>query len=293
MDQAPSPMIAEILAAATHRLQQAGVPDPRLDAELFLTDLLQVDRAHLVLHRMDLVPPEILTRFESWIERRERREPLQHILGWQEFYGLAIRVDRRVLVPRPETEVLVEAVLELELPRRGRVADLGTGSGCIPVALGMSRDDLRFFALDRSADALEVARENARLHGLEPRIELVRSNLASPPAAWRGTMDAVVSNPPYVPEADWKRLQPEVRDYDPREALIAGPSGLEAFAALVPVAFELLRDGGWLVFEIGFGQLEGVRDLVRLAGLELREVRPDLHQIPRVIVARKPPRAVP
>jgi release factor glutamine methyltransferase len=206
----------------------------------------------------------------------------------QEFFGLSIKVDRRVLIPRPETELLVEAVLALGLPEGATVTDLGTGSGCIPIALGVHRSDLRLHGLDRSADALALAEENAILHRLSERIHLQQGNLASPPGHWKGCVDAVVSNPPYIAEGEWDGLQPEVREYDPRVALVSGPSGLEAYAALAPVARELLRPGGWLVTELGFGQAEGVRELVELAGLNVLEIKPDFHQIPRVLIARKP-----
>lgn len=280
-------MIAEALAAATHRLQQAQVPDARLDAELILSHLLQADRAQFVLRRKERLSEGQARAYLEAIVRRERREPLQHILGVQEFFGLPIKVDSRVLVPRPETELLVETVLGLDLPMGATVADLGTGSGCIPIALGVHRSDLELHGLDRSAEALALAEENAILHRLSERIALHQGNLASPPGRWKGRLDAVVSNPPYVSESEWEGLQPEVREHDPRIALVSGPTGFEAYAALAPVARELLKPGGWLVTELGFGQAEGVRELVELAGLELVEIKPDLHQIPRVLVARK------
>jgi len=264
------------------------VPDARHDAELLLAHLLECDRGAMLVRRDEPLEPAVAERYERWITRRATREPLQHILGTQEFHGLEFEVDGRVLIPRPETEALVDAVLELDLRRGARVADLGTGSGCIIVALGVQRPDFELVALDCSAEALQVARRNAERHGLAGRIELVQGDLAHPPASWRATLDALVSNPPYVPEEAWHGLQREVRDHDPRVALVGGAGGLEAYAALAPVAMQLLKHGGWLALELGFGQATEIRTLVDDAGLTAVAVLPDLRGIPRVLVARKP-----
>lgn len=287
-DHPQDPMVAQALAAATDKLNKAGVTDPRLDAELMLSHLLESDRAALVVRRKEPLTPMLAKRYERLVKRRAKREPLQHIVGSQEFYGLEFEVDKRVLIPRQETEGLVDAVLDLSLPPGARVADLGTGSGCIILAIGAQRGDLELLALERSVDALQVARANASRLGLAERVEFHQGNLPSPPGDWRGTIDCVVCNPPYVSEGEWSKLQPEVREYDPRDALISGPTGLESYAAVAPVAFELLREGGHLVLELGFGQTERVGDLVQMAGLQTLAVRPDLRQIPRVLIARKP-----
>ena len=218
---------------------------------------------------------------------RESRVPLQHITGVQEFHGLEFQVDSRVLIPRPETEGLIEAALGLELPAAAEAADLGTGSGCLAITLAVRRPGLRLHALDRSAAALEVARGNARRHGVERRIEFLEGDLADSPPAWRGKMDLVVSNPPYVAEADWAGLEPEVRDHDPKGALVAGPGGLESLRSLIPAAHGLLRAGGWLVAEIGLGQAEAVAVLARERGFAGVELRDDFQRIPRVLLARK------
>jgi release factor glutamine methyltransferase len=144
------------------------------------------------------------------------------------------------------------------------------------------------FALERSAAALETARRNAALHDVERRVVLVEGDLAEPPESWRGRMDAVVSNPPYVAASAWGDLEPEVRDHEPRDALVPGPSGMEAYHVLAPAAYDLLRPGGWLVLELGYGQRDGVRRLVDGAGLVTEAVRPDLRGIPRVLLARRP-----
>jgi release factor glutamine methyltransferase len=180
---------------------------------------------------------------------------------------------------------LVDAAIELARGRAARLADLGTGSGCIAIALAVRLPDARLYALDRSAAALDLARLNAHAHGVAGRIELCQADLGAPPADWHGAMDVVVSNPPYVAEADWRGLEPEVRDFDPREALVPGPTGLEAYAPLARAARLVLRPGGALVAELGYGQAQAVSRIVAEAGLALDEVRPDLSGIPRVLIA--------
>jgi release factor glutamine methyltransferase len=282
------PTIGQRLVDAASRLQRAGVSEARLNAELLLADLLCTDRGGLLIRRFEPLERTAAERFEHWLRRREAREPLQHITGTQEFRGLPFRVDRRVLVPRPETEGLVDAALELDLPRRSRVVDLGTGSGCLAVTLAVERRDFRLYALDRSQCALDVARCNAQRHGVEERIEFQQADLATPPQRWRGQMDLVLSNPPYVSLSEWQGLEPEVRDHDPREALVAGPSGLEAHRALVLAAFDLLRPDGVLISEIGHGQAEAVTELADAAGFRGIELRSDFQSIPRVLVAERP-----
>jgi len=279
--------IADTLDAAVARLARAGVDPARFEAELLLARLMGTDRGGLFLRRADALDSEVAERFAGWLVRREAREPLQHITGRQEFHGLEFLCDRRALVPRPETEGLCDAAFELVPPGAARVADLGTGSGCIAVTLAVKRPDLRLHALDRCPAAIELARENARRHAVSERIEWVVGEMTSPPSSWSESMDAVVSNPPYVTEAEWGRLEPEVRDHDPREALVAGPSGLEAYAALVAPAAALLRPGGALILELGWGQAASVRSIVGAAPFETIEVRPDLRGIPRVLVARR------
>jgi release factor glutamine methyltransferase len=280
--------VGQALNDAARRLARAGVAEARRDAALLLAEVLGTDRGGVLARRGEPLPPEQAARYAVWIERRASREPLQHITGTQEFYGLTLEVDRRVLVPRPETEGLVEAVLNRDLPERARVADLGTGSGCIAIALAVERRDLELFALDASADALELARRNARRHGVEERIEFRHARLERPPREWNGRMDAVLSNPPYVSAGEWESLEPEVRDHDPREALLAGPSGLEAHRALAPAAFDLLRPDGLLVLEVGWGQADAVGELVGAAGFRAIEQLADLQGIPRVLVAERP-----
>jgi release factor glutamine methyltransferase len=273
-----------LLDSASRRLAAAGVPGSRRDAELLLAQLLSTDRGGLLVRRGEPVDQEVAERYRRWIARREAREPLQHITGEQPFFGLEFKVDGRALVPRPETELLVEAALQLA-PVGARVVDLGTGGGCIAVSLARIRRDLRIFALDSSAEALQLARENAERNGVAERVSFVHGDLREPPSEWIGGMRMVVSNPPYVREVEWAALEPEVRDHDPRRALVAGPSGLELYEALLPSARRLLLPGGVLLLELGQGQADAVRERARAGGFRGIEVRPDLRGIPRVLRA--------
>jgi len=275
---------AAIDAAAEH-LGRCGVPDRRREAEAVLGYVLGKDRGGVVAARPDPLDPAAASRFSSLLARRARREPLQYLTGEQEFMGLVFHVDRRVLVPRPETEELVSAVLRAGAPRGARVADLGTGSGCIAVSLAHARSDLSLVALELSPGALEVARENAARHGVEPRVEFRQGDLAHPPREWEGAMDTVVSNPPYVSEDEWSSLAPEVRDHEPKEALVPGATGLEAYRAMAPAAWRLLRSGGLLFLELGYESEAGAREAVEAAGFSEVVVFPDLRGIPRILQA--------
>ena len=281
-------MIEVVLNDGAARLAQAGVPDARHDAERLLTHLLDTDRGGLFLRRAEALDGEIARRYEDGIRRRAAREPLQHVIGEQEFYGLALRVDRRGLVPRFETEGLVDAALVAQPPTGARVVDLGTGSGCIAVALAVKRPDLRIVAIDLSADALALAAENATLHRVAERIRFVQADMTRLPATFGDAFDLVVSNPPYVAESEWLSLEPEVRDHDPRDALVAGPTGLELYRALAPVAARMLCPGGRLLLEVGQGQSSSVTALLSGAGLREIEVRPDPRGIPRIVSACRP-----
>ena len=219
------------------------------------------------------------------MERRVEGEPIQYITGVQEFYGLALAVTPAVLIPRPETELLVEAVLG-RLPRAGvlRVADVGTGSGAIAIALAWHLAEARVVAIDCSAEALVVARRNAAAHGVEERIEFVEGDLLGGLAAG-APLDAVVSNPPYIPEDDRAGLERQVREFEPGLALFAGQDGMAMYDRLLPQAWARLQPGGLLALEIGAGQREAVaRRLGAWAGVQFLE---DLRGIPRTVLARR------
>ncbi len=276
----PPETVREIVDAAAGRLRV--LTTGRRDAELLLLRVLGRDRAWLLTHPEAELTAGQAAQFESWIQRRARHEPVQYILGEQEFYGLAMKVTPDVLIPRPETEHLVEAALSL-LARDAdlRIADVGTGSGAIAVALANALPHAQVTALDVSAGALAVARENAERHGVAGRVRVLQSDLLR---AVRGEIfDAVVSNPPYVAESE--QLEPQVRDYEPHTALYAGPTGLEAYQRLIPEAQAVLAPRGWLLLEIGHGQRDVLAEL--LAVWDQVHFVNDLQGIPRVAIARR------
>jgi release factor glutamine methyltransferase len=276
--------VSAALEEAVVRLAAAGVERPRDEALRLLALALGTDRGGVLARRPDPLPGGAEVRLLSLLTRRAAREPLQYLTGEQEFHGLTLSVDRRVLVPRPETEEVVDAVLDLALPRGAAVVDLGTGSGCIALALKAARPDLQVLALDRSEEALAVARANARRHALE--VTFRQGDFAAPPQDWEGRLHAVVSNPPYVSEEEWAALAPEVRDHEPKEALVPGETGLEAYRALLPAASRLLVSGGAVVLELGWRSAGPVCALARDAGFQALEVREDLRRVPRILVGR-------
>jgi release factor glutamine methyltransferase len=264
------------------------------DAELLLLQTLQISRVTLLAHPDRELTPEQHILFRANIARRLQHEPIQYITGQQEFYGLLLRVTPAVLIPRPETELLVETVLKL-LPadQPVKIADIGTGSGAIAIALAVHFPHAEITALDLSAEALAVAAANAREHNVANRVHLLQSDLLSALSqneTYAGSgqcFDAIVSNPPYVPESDRATLHPQVRDHEPAAALFAGPDGLDLYRRLVPQAHAALKSNGLLALEIGHGQREALAALLQ-TWHEVSFVD-DLQQIPRVALARKPP----
>jgi release factor glutamine methyltransferase len=269
-------------------LAAAGVETPALDAELLLRHLLAWDRATLLVREGEPLPDDATARFRELAARRAARRPLQHLTGRQAFWRHEFVVTPDVLIPRPETEVLVEAALErLRSVDAPTVADVGTGSGCIALSLAAERPDAAVYATEISPAALEVARHNAARLGLSGRVSFLEGDLMGPLEGLRGRLDLVACNPPYVDPAALPGLAPEVRDHEPRGALVAPAGVLSAYERLAPQAARLLRPGGWLLLEIGLGQQDEVGRLVSEAGLDVTEVRPDLRGIPRVVVARR------
>ncbi len=261
------------------------MPDARREAEWILCRLLRTDRGGVVARRPDALSADDAAHLASLVKRRAGREPFQYLFGEQEFRGLTFRVDRRVLVPRPETEQLVEVVLRAGVRTGSCVADLGTGSGCIAVSLAWARPDLRLFALDRSDSAIALAAENAARHGVAARIAFRVGDFEHPPADWLGAMDAIVSNPPYVSEEEWVSLAPEVRDHEPKDALVPGPVGDEAYGAMAPAVHRLLRPHGLAVVELGWRSEPAARDAFARSGFDGIVVEPDARGIPRVLRA--------
>ena len=277
---------------ATEKLCSAGLSDARRDAELLLLHVLRRDRAYLLAHPELVLSCRELSPYYEMLQQRCSGKPMQYITGHQEFWGLDFLVTPAVLIPRPETEHSVEAVLELvkagEIPNAAapRILDVGTGSGAIALSLAHELPQARVIACDISLTALEVARNNAIRLDLVEKVEFLESDLLStllPQDA--GQFSIVVSNPPYVADDD-PAVEAQVRNFEPARALFAGPTGNAIYERLIPQVREALMAGGWLVLEIGAQNEAGVRDLLR--GWERVEVRPDLRGIPRVVLARKP-----
>ncbi|HVT96606.1 MAG TPA: peptide chain release factor N(5)-glutamine methyltransferase [Acidobacteriaceae bacterium] len=272
--------LREIVDRAAARLGSS--PTARRDAELLVMRAAGRDRAWLMTHPEAELTASQTADLESWIARRARHEPLQYILGEAEFYGLTFRVTPDVLIPRPETEHLVEAVLErVGQETAVRICDVGTGSGCIAVALAHGLRRAQVTALDLSRAALAVAKGNAERAGVDGRVRFVESDLLR---AVRGErFDVVVSNPPYV--RDDEVLEAQVREHEPHAALFAGATGLEVYERLIPEAHEALVPGGWLLMEIGHGQRDALARLLR--SWDGVCFVPDLQGIPRVALAQR------
>jgi release factor glutamine methyltransferase len=275
----------ETLEQAAAELLSAGNPNARRDAELLLLRVIGRDRSFLLAHPELSLNDEQLAEFRRLVERRRRFEPIQYITGEREFYGLRFSVTPNVLIPRPETEHLVEAALaRIPLEQAFTIADVGTGSGAIAVSIAVERPLAQLAAVDVSASALKVARDNADAHQVSDRIEFTEADLLDGVAA--ASFDMVVSNPPYIAEGEREDLDAEVRDYEPAAALFAGPTGLEIYERLIPQAARALRREGWLLLEIGAGQQLQLQRLLK----DWNSVGfvPDLQGIPRVALAQKP-----
>jgi release factor glutamine methyltransferase len=280
--------IAAASTAAAGLLKAAGSADARRDAAALLSYVLACDRAFLIAHSDDQLAPEQLARFRAVVERRAQGEPLQYITGRQEFYGLTFEVTPDVLIPRPETELLVETALELlRATAAPRLCDVGTGSGCIPIALLHERADAHAAGLDISPAALGVAARNAARHQVATRLQLVESDCFAALVATRPTFDLILSNPPYVAERDLAGLQREVRDFEPRVALTPGGDGLSIIRLLLSDAPPFLAAGGHLLCEIGFNQHEAVAALIDKTVWTLLDIHQDLQGIPRTLALQK------
>ena len=282
--------IADALREASAVLRDAGLAEPRREAGTLLSYSLGRDQAFLVTHSDETLDDAQLSDFRARVERRAAGEPFQYIAGRQEFYGLEFEVSRDVLIPRPETELLVEEALELlkgsESPL---LCDVGTGSGCIAVTLLHERKDARGLALDVSPAALAVAARNAARHGVGERLRLLVSDCFD---ALRGgrheetRFDLIASNPPYVAESDLEGLQREVREHEPRVALTPGGDGLSVIRRLVAESPRFLKPGGHLLMEIGFNQHGRVGALIDPAVWTLLDIHRDLQGIPRTVALR-------
>jgi release factor glutamine methyltransferase len=274
------------------RLSTGPHPDrARRDAELLMLHVLGKNKAWLLANPHEILTAKETVRYYAVVDRRLAGEPIQYILGETEFYGLPFQVTRDVLIPRPETEHLVEKVIALadgfhqSLTPQPRIVDVGTGSGAIAVALAAKLTYAGLTAIDLSAAALSVARRNAELNGVSKQIRFLQGDLLAPVA--EGRFEIVVSNPPYVPQGDRDGLAVEVRDFEPGLALFAGDDGLDIYRRLIPDAFAVLVPGGFLALEIGYGQSGAIEKLLAEAGFEQIEFVPDLQGIPRVACGRR------
>lgn len=260
--------IREALSMAADELAEAGVPDPLAESEYLLTHILGCARPGLFLDAGRVLTPDEARTFRAFIERRKKREPAQYIAGSVDFRGHTIKVTRATLIPRPETELVVDEVIEVAGEAQSPVVvDLCTGSGCIAVSVAAELAGSRVYATDISTAALEVAKENAVLNGVAGRVEFFAGDLFAPlPERLKGAVDIVVSNPPYVSLQEMEGLAPEVKDFEPGTALFGGADGLDLLKRIIEEAPLYLKDGGRLVMEIGYSQSEKVRRIAERDG---------------------------
>ncbi len=281
--------VVELIRWTTGYLEEKGFEDARLQVERLLAHVLNCDRVGLYLQFDRPLTPEELGSFKVLLKRRLAREPLQYVLGECDFHGIHLKVDHRALIPRPETEQLVDRCLDLFAGRRpARVLDVGTGSGNIVLALAEAWPEAEFVAVDLSREALALAVENAQALDLANRIRFLEADVFSGEFVERvgRGFDLVVSNPPYVRPEEWSALQPEISRYEPRLALVAGPDGLHFYRRLAAIARGLLKKGGWLAVEIGDDQATNVRAIFEASGLQELATYQDLAGKDRVVIGR-------
>ncbi len=282
--------LRQALSLTESSLARAGIEGAVTEAEWILEEILGLKRFELYLEAGRRLTQEERERLGDIIRRRVRREPLAHILGAVDFRGQRIGVSGDVLIPRPETEVLVEEALGVLKKEGGPwlVLEPCTGSGCVSVALGAEYGDIRIIALDISMAALDIAQKNARACGVKEKIDFLRADINCPPLKERPVFDMIISNPPYVPSGVIGGLAPEVRDYEPAIALDGGPTGLDCVKGIIRVSAALLRPGGHLLLEFGVGQGNEIMEFSkRTQAFESIEIKKDLSGMERILVARR------
>lgn len=280
--------ISEILRWAEGYLTQRKVPSPYVDAEYILAHVLGCQRKDLLIHPDRVLKDDEVAQFNACMERRGRREPLQYITGEVEFRGLLFKVNNNVLIPRPETELLVDEVVKSVSRKGATVLDLCTGSGCIAVCIAKELMDSRVYAADISEGALAVAKENATRHGAGEEITFHSGDLFGAVSSMdlKGKFDIIVSNPPYVSEDEMKDLQPEIKDYEPASALYGGKDGLDFYRRIIHESPDYLATGGYVIMEIGYGQAGRIKKLIASEKKFLNiEITKDMAGIERVIRA--------
>lgn len=280
--------IREAFREASSFLEGRGIKDPMFEAELLLRHLLEWDRARFFMRLSENWPEALDKRLEAWLQRRAQGEPIQYIVGDQAFYGRRFLVNQRVLIPRPETEILVERVMDEAEDRWGhqalRVVDVGTGSGAIAITLALEKPHWQVTAIDLSQDALEVAKENARLHQVDGRIRWLEGSYLSG-LSIREPIDILVSNPPYIPSRIIEQLEKQVRDYEPRLALDGGEDGLNPYREICQAFARWENKPRLVAFEIGYDQGKAVSELVKkIPGATQVSVYQDLAGLDRVVM---------
>jgi release factor glutamine methyltransferase len=276
------------LEEAVKVLRKAGIVSPRLDAEVLLCHVLHVDRTQLLMRGHSMLTDQESRCFRQWVARRELNEPVAYIVGEKEFWSLSFYVNRHVLIPRPETEILVEEVLRI-LPgidhRPARILEIGVGSGAISVALAASQENMQMVATDISSEAIAVARLNAAKAGVAERIQFLVGSLF---ADLSGVFDVIVSNPPYISDEEFLSLPDDVRKFEPSEALLGGSEGISLHREIIGGGSQYLEAGGYLIMEIGAGQRRRLEDLLRETGSYANILcRQDYAGCDRVILARR------
>ncbi len=283
--------VGALVVWARQSLVQAGVSNGAQEAVWLLEHALAL-RSHQLVSQTDrLVSPDVRARIEALVARRVAREPLQYLLGTQEFCGLEFSVSPAVLIPRPETELLIQYIVgHVHALSEATIVDVGTGSGCVAITLAARLKGRRILAIDRSPEALEVAQRNAVRHAVRDRIEWLEGDLLAPLRERQvaDTIDVIVSNPPYISESDWAGLEPEVRVFEPRMALIGGTQGTEFHERLLRESREFLAPGGLLIMEIGVGQAATVRQFAeQIGGYTALRIIEDAAGIERVVIAQR------
>ncbi len=285
--------VLELLKTSAEYLESKGIENPRLEAEILLSHALKANRIDLYLSFDKPVNTQELNAFRSLLKRRAGREPVQYITGHKEFWSLDFKINRHVLIPRPETELLVEEAIAIarnidpdEHPIR--ILDIGTGCGAIAISLAKELKNGIIYATDISKEAMLVAKENAKTYEVERNITFLNGYLFEPVSDKTGLFDLILSNPPYIPTSDFMKLPPEIRDFEPRDALHGGEDGLEIIAPIISNAPHYLRNGGWLLFEVGEGQWKKVFRLIERTGqFNPPSVIKDYSGIERVVKAQK------
>jgi len=280
--------VRELMKSAMEHLQRKGFDDARLNVELLLAHALDLQRIQLYLHFDKPLTPEELLQFRSLYERRLKREPLQYIIGSTSFMGLHFAVDSRVLIPRPETETLIEQVMFVcqHYPNNApiHILEVGTGSGNIAVSIAKYVKQAHITTIDISKEALLVAEENARIHSVDSQIQFLLVDVFDrTEELFRKQFDILVSNPPYVPRDEWEQLQAEVREFEPSAAVTDGRDGYKFYHRLIEIIPDILKPGGGILLEVGFQQAEKVARELKISGIDQIQITNDLQGIPRVV----------